>query len=173
MCDNWFENFKDAVQESKKLNNTGYLIDKSLTALTYKVLKNIDSWKDDDIYQTVKRDNQKVYYVVGIDGSIGLISNEEDGAGWFLTPPESSLEWSAVINLLKDDNKRLESQLKDQDEELERAINIINDLNERCDMYDDDFFDILCGIFDNNPKKVKKYYSKHYSNYNEYKDIIE
>lgn len=173
MQDNWFESFKDAVQESKKLNNTEYLINKSLTALNYQSLMGVNSWIDNNIYQAVKKDNQKVYYVVGDDGSIGFISNEEDGAGWFLTPPETTLEWSLVRDLLEDENKRLKNQLKDQDEELERAISIINDLNERCDMYDDDFFNTLCGIFNNNPKKVKKYYSKHYSNYNEYKDYIE
>lgn len=78
-----YKNFQDAVKESKIHNSSNCLEDKSLCKLSYDSLEKINSWYDEDLIKGVE-----FYYVVGYDGSIGIVKDEELGAEWFLTPPE-------------------------------------------------------------------------------------
>ncbi len=108
MESNWFKSFKDAVKESQKLNAFGYLYDKSFQILDYSILFLIENWDDDDL---VKGDNY--YYIVGHDGSIGVIESEDLGACWFLTPPDN-------------DNHQEEGEIVLSKEELEELCGLYN-----------------------------------------------
>lgn len=78
-----YKNFKDALKQSKINNFSDYLLDNAFNHLSYDELNRTDWFDNYEIHK-----NKDFDYIVGYEGSIGIIQDEEIGVCWFLVAPE-------------------------------------------------------------------------------------